>query len=388
MRMEKITVSIPSVNVEAFQAKMDKLIKLSKKLGSGKVAYVKIGEELREQDDRKIECSIYEVIGETPTLNGYQLVAILERQKELNLINHVNKSIELPEGLDTQANYCQHCNSNRARKYLFLLLKEDTKEYIQVGKTCVKDFTGMHANPENVANWYSYFSEIEELEVIDEETFRTMRFDTYMDAKEVIALACYFTDKYGYVKRYEGNEENPCTAERINHWKRFVKMDEVENQGYFEKAEKIMEWILNNDDSGDFMTNMRTLVKEKDVNTRKNGILAYSPVSYLRAMKQDMEEKAEKEIKKKSNYVGEVGERKDYTLTFERVLSFDSMYGTTYMYFFNDVDDNVFVWKTSKYLGLTEGEEVEMKATIKEHTEYRDVKQNVLTRCKVACETK
>lgn len=47
-------------------------------------------------------------------------------------------------------------------------------------------------------------------------------------------------------------------------------------------------------------------------------------------------------------------------------------------------DTFIFVWKTSKYLGIDDsGAEVNLVGTIKEHSEFRGVKQNMLVRCKV-----
>lgn len=104
------------------------------------------------------------------------------------------------------------------------------------------------------------------------------------------------------------------------------------------------------------------------------------------------------EAKKVSNYVGEVGERLDITLTLKREVSWESHFGyrtqTQYLYIFNDDNGNVLTWKTSNLIcGYCEktndlafaevGDKVTMKATVKEQTIYEGVKQTVLTRCKI-----
>ena len=96
--------------------------------------------------------------------------------------------------------------------------------------------------------------------------------------------------------------------------------------------------------------------------------------------------KAEKAI---SQYVGSVGERMTAKCSYIKGASFKvksfSGFGedTMYIHTFKDADGNVLVWKTSKYLGMEYGEPVDLTGTIKEHKEYKDEKQTVLTRCKV-----
>ncbi len=110
--------------------------------------------------------------------------------------------------------------------------------------------------------------------------------------------------------------------------------------------------------------------------------------------------KAEKAM---SNYRGNVGEKIDEQVTYLGSAHFEvksfSGFGTETMYVhnFRDNEGNKLVWKTSnenfrykKIEGTSEwdrvveeGTRVHIKGTIKEHKEYRDEKQTVLTRCKV-----
>ena len=56
-----------------------------------------------------------------------------------------------------------------------------------------------------------------------------------------------------------------------------------------------------------------------------------------------------------------------------------------YAHNFKDEHGNVMVWKSGTYpeaLG-EDGKKVLLKGTVKEHSEYKDEKQTVLTRCKV-----
>lgn len=96
--------------------------------------------------------------------------------------------------------------------------------------------------------------------------------------------------------------------------------------------------------------------------------------------------KAEKAI---SQHVGQVGGKVEFKGTYVRTGSWEqksfSGYGmdTMYVHTFKDADGNVFTWKTQKGVCLNYGENVNVKGTVKAHSEYKDEKQTELTRCKV-----
>jgi hypothetical protein len=85
-----------------------------------------------------------------------------------------------------------------------------------------------------------------------------------------------------------------------------------------------------------------------------------------------------------SEYLGEVGKRLTLTVTLKKSFSFENNYGyyptTSYIRNFEDDAGNVIIWKTTSF--LREGETFKLTGTVKEHSEYRDTKQTVLTRCK------
>lgn len=87
-----------------------------------------------------------------------------------------------------------------------------------------------------------------------------------------------------------------------------------------------------------------------------------------------------------SDWVGEVGERIDIHVTIDRAFESEfqrnsGWYGTTtsYMYLMHDEAGNVYKWSTSCY--YKEKDECHFKATVKDHAEYKGIKQTVLTRC-------
>ena len=101
------------------------------------------------------------------------------------------------------------------------------------------------------------------------------------------------------------------------------------------------------------------------------------------------EERRERERKAKSQYVGEIGDKIDLDVVLEKRAWFEvksfSGFGTETMhvYTFRDDHGNALVWKTTSGTDAEAGTTVHLKGTIKEHTEYNEEKQTVLTRCRV-----
>ena len=91
--------------------------------------------------------------------------------------------------------------------------------------------------------------------------------------------------------------------------------------------------------------------------------------------------KASLEPKSNSEYLGEVKERlRDLEVTLTDVRSFDGFYGTTFIYTFA-YNENVLVWMTSSCKDIEVGEKLLLTGTVKEHSEYKGVKQTKLSRC-------
>lgn len=80
-----------------------------------------------------------------------------------------------------------------------------------------------------------------------------------------------------------------------------------------------------------------------------------------------------------SDFVSEIGQRIDLTLTVSRVIELDGNYPST-MHFFTDEYKNIFIWTTaSKHLAVNKT--YKMRGTIKDHRIYKGERQTILTRC-------
>lgn len=134
--------------------------------------------------------------------------------------------------------------------------------------------------------------------------------------------------------------------------------------------------------SGDFLNKMRGTIQEWGGLT--DGQHAAVAKSYAKAQERlaGREEirAAQKAVDETTNHVGNVGERRDFELTAERVHSFDGQFGTTYITIFRDADNNVIVYKGS--VEFQRGDKVRGKATVKAHDRRDGVPQTIIARPK------
>ena len=86
-----------------------------------------------------------------------------------------------------------------------------------------------------------------------------------------------------------------------------------------------------------------------------------------------------------SDFVGEIGDKISIEVTVDRVTGYETQWGFTSVYIMVDADGNIFVWKTSTDAldDADKGSHVKLNGKIKDHSEYKGIKQNILTRCKV-----
>lgn len=89
-------------------------------------------------------------------------------------------------------------------------------------------------------------------------------------------------------------------------------------------------------------------------------------------------------------FVGNIKERVEISAIYEKTFNFMSCYGEQHVHKFTDANGNVLVWKSQNLVEtsgenwelIPEGSKVMVKATIKEHKEYKGEEQTSIIRCK------
>jgi hypothetical protein len=81
-----------------------------------------------------------------------------------------------------------------------------------------------------------------------------------------------------------------------------------------------------------------------------------------------------------SEFQGAIGDRVEIDLTIDKTVRLNGYYGPSTMHIMSDADGNVYVWTTASK-SWAEGSVKRVRGTIKDHKEYKNIKQTVLTRC-------
>jgi hypothetical protein len=85
-----------------------------------------------------------------------------------------------------------------------------------------------------------------------------------------------------------------------------------------------------------------------------------------------------------SNYVGNIGDKIEVKVKIENVFEYNTNFsyygGISHIYIMKDENNNTYTWNTANW--FDKGATLTLKGTIKDHKEYKGVKQTVLTRCK------
>lgn len=405
--------SIPEWNIESLEKKIVKIRNKCAKYGC-EFKYERDGEHFEEvsfsyKDEFDGEIKHYkevvkfidvEVEG-TAAINGWKYAASLEYHDAGNIIKAV-PGFEIPKRYYECAPWCEHCKTNRDRKYSFVVFEEATGEFKQVGKACLKDFTG-GLSAEDAAFIESFFKTVEEASHFS--GFGGFG-KKYFETREMMNYFAETVRVFGYVKTDcpDSTADRAQTFYEVDHdmisgrnaeYAR-AERDAAAAKGFDPKnpesvalAGEVIDWVLGNERDDNYFHNLKVAASLEYITVRNFGILASAFPAHNRQLERDAEEAARKareaEESARSQYVGEIGKRVSFKpVSVVCVTSWETMYGTTHIFKIEDADGHVFTWKTGNYISLSEREPIEkITGTVKDHTEYRGVKQTELTRCRV-----
>lgn len=380
--------------IEDLLVQLDKKIQFinnkARKISVPQVSYEVTGTEFI--DDVKyvnIETDI-----EVVKIDGFKVIAVIEHAYDnSNIVHALNEEIQLPEDIQTRKGFCQHCNTSRNRKNTVLLQNTETQEFIQVGKSCLKDYLGYDLN--RTLDIYEAVIDLEEF--LEDRFSHGEGWTTYYNVKDVLNIATEYINRFGYVSSQDATEENPKTGNVIWEILTCIKTNGrmkkeldfckelYELEQPMEKVQQIIEWIEKDESDSQYINNVKAIIKEGHVQEKHINILVSIIATYNRHVEKMLKKQAEKDaegLNLKNEYYGEVGKRMDFNLKCVACYISEGFYGITYINKFIDEEGRTFVWFTSTK-GFQQGEEAVIKGTIKEHSEFNGEKQTVLTRCKI-----
>lgn len=394
---------IPTENMESFEKK---IARIRRKAERAKVdfSYKRLEPVQKETDlpGITVECVPVTVKCKIHYEN-WIVIAVLDHHEVGNVIHLVegewkpSAELALPSRFRTAKSFCEHCNTMRSRNKTVVIYNTQTKQFKQVGTTCLREYTG-GIDAEAIAAFEEAIKSPEEfLGVSGSSKF-------FIETKDYLSAVVATMSLYGFMSkkkaaeineevRYNNNVkrvEATCTKavhlmtnnekpnEMSNKWHNIYKSKDTE--AFVEDA---LEWIKSYNEPNDFMENLRVICSGSNIKVSDVGFAACLMDLYKRHLEYEKKSKQKAQENEMYRYYGEVGEKVTLNGRLACVTSYSTQFGIMYIYkmIYNSA---IFVWKTSKYLGIDDsGAEVNLIGTIKEHSEFRGVKQNMLVRCKV-----
>lgn len=286
---------------------------------------------------------------------------------------------------------CQHCNKPRVRKDTYVV-RHDSGTFKQVGKDCLAHFTGYGKTPEQAAELAVFLSQFLDLvtngaggELDDDERSEGGGGGGHdgVGLNTFLAFVVAVSNKTGFRtrKQAEASQTASTKEDALYHMEppRGTDREKIVKPSDEDRDFAILArvWAQLNPDASDFAHNMRVIASADGVLYRNLGIAAYIVEAYRRALGLAVERAA----RPVSKHFGEVGKRmRGLKLTYKGNYSFDSAYGTVFIHRFATEDGSDAIWKTGTESLCTEGETITVDASIKEHGEYKDRAQTILTR--------
>jgi hypothetical protein len=384
-------LTVVEYRVQEVYARVEKFNRKAKKLNLPAITVAKTGSKVRKfrtetadgvTEQFELNFVTLELTGDIPRIDGWAIHSKVEPSGVFgqNFV-YSQPGFEPVEGLRTTKMICEHCNHNRARSLVYLLQNIETGEQKLVGKTCLKDFLPNI----DVAALLSYLEGFRELSSsdADEDYERAPRAEWMYSVQDLIAECLYSIRKIGYRSKKaardmgeEGTETSAWIG--ISDVKKREKLyPSAELRVFYETGEidKVVDFIKAMNPRDDFGYNLQLAVEQVNAPVKMFGFVAAGVNMYIKAT-----EKAAEATNKTNEWVGTVGKREVFSgLKIVRCTATEGHYGTTFVTGFEDEAGRTFIWFASSKIGDV-GEVMDLKATVKEHGEYKGTKQTVITR--------
>lgn len=386
--MDKQLFEIPAIAMGVLQSKLDKLSKKAKKTGTGEIRLVRVGRRTNKDGTQIV---IVAVEGEPVKYGGYTFLARLDHNLDPTGGSNIVYSMpgeSLSEDQRLAGADCNHCGWRRNRKDTFILRKDDDGSFIQVGRTCLKDFFGH--DPAEVVRRAQYITKV--IDTVTEagkggEAYMTNRRTVDLQTFLAYAVSCIEVNGWTSGKEAFGDPDRMSTRDQacnsMFRWP-YPDPDDRPTKEQIETAEKVLEYVLTLDPQrSDFNFNMTQMAKLEIIDYKMTGVAAAMVFCYNRHLEQE----ADKAAPPKDDLSGSqfIGSEKDRLTIDIKILSskiHGGQFGSYYITRMLDAAGNLYV-SFGAYKGDVDSQAT-VRGTVKRHQEFNGVKQTILNRVKAA----
>lgn len=333
------------------------------------------------------------VTGMIPVIGDFKLIGVLEYLDDNTNIVKCIPGENMPEEYRDNDFFCDHCKTSRYRKEVVVVQNNLTKEYVQLGKNCLKDYLGISL--EGLVNKFSWLQDA--IDNCSNPDFCSGGRITYSCNNRLYLATCLkIVNSIGFVSKGKADNDSCMSTSFITSEVVFgTSIKSINNlinehslrditDGDYSFVDEALDWIANVDDKGnDYLYNLKMISRQDEVMSKHFGFLASLIPAYQRYLSSEAEKKVRAENQKDSEYVGEVKKRMSFDVKCVFIKLVDTMYGTSTVLKFIDKDGNNLVWFGSGAITDYDlNEEYTIKGTVKKHETYNGIKQTQINRVK------
>ncbi len=343
---------------------------------------------------------LIEVAGAAPKIAGWSFAAVLQHIEGGNILAYVpGWETKVPDAYREAEPSCDHCRTRRERKDTYLVCS-DAGEWKQVGRQCLRDFTG-HKDPHAIAEWaeaLAMFAGACSAAEYDED-FSGGRESRWISMTSFLAAAAWCVRKHGWVSRKQAKESFSALEATADMAMRLIRpglqskadmelarerANDPDGEHDLRVAREAIEWAqaLEPKVDDDYLWNLRVLAHSEATELRQAGLAASMIAAHAHATEREIERRRRAEANKSSEWIGKVGARIEADVTMVSTKFFDNNYGGTDLILFVDDAGNRIKWWASAQCGWAPaiGGRYHVRATVKAHEEYKGIKETIVTR--------
>jgi len=349
-----------------------------------------------------VNISEVEIVGEGPKIEGFKFIGTLDHYTIPGqvIVNTVPGETVPTQFFEAPA-ICDHCNKIRNRVETFIVEEVDNGSHIQVGRNCLRDFFGH--DPMSVARWLNRVMHfITSLEEDDDwrDSSGGGRYVQYYDSEKLLTTTIAMIRTLGWVAKSSCKEDQTPTAQDVLYtldppydaksrarWEEFkatIRYDEAKDLA---ESKAAVAWLKEQDGNNEYMHNLKLLENESAIPGKMVGYWCSLVAAYQRA--QARLDYAKLERKNRLNeYFGKIGERTELRVKCTGVQSIFGDYGVVNIHRMLDTYGRTLVWFANAAAKMEKDDEYVIRARIKDHKEYKNWKQTILSRVFIVEEIK
>lgn len=385
MSVKKFTFESPYDMDEAIIKELSKVATKFSKKYSTLVTWTKTDKEVMKTSSiglvYPVTVCVYDITVKLPIIKwkGYEYVATLKKECGDEKENQVFATTQENFSKYFKSDFrCDHCETNRFRKTVHLFRNKKQKE-LMIASTCAKEYFGIDI-AKALHQIFCFFS------AGDFGIGLSTMFDLFWKKsspfnKEMFCQLCYglITRDGHYIKgggtTAEANSFMDLNCNNVSPSSK-QELDIVLNLSKNFDYNKMVEYWKTNPNKDNFTHNVCVAF---GMYQPQHGYLAWAVYDYMK----NVEGFGKTINTPNSNHVGTIGERITTEAKIINIRGMETAWGFTRLVEMIDNSGNILNWWTSKDCGSGKEDNVKVTGTVKDHGEFRGVKNTVLKNCKM-----